>query len=132
VATRSTPSLLNVSVKCLPVSVFMFRVLTRGYSEEFERWTDALETANSLKPKCRNWLQDIRIYDGEELVWVYSRSHTYPQYIGAGTYNRLARMFIQEAIAESAPPESETPTMPEETPPDNPDNGLDPNAELSG
>ncbi|MBE9102008.1 hypothetical protein [Vacuolonema iberomarrocanum] len=78
----------------------MFRVLTRGYSEDFERWTDALETANSLKPKCRSWLQDIRIFDGEDLVWVYSRSHAYPQYIGAGTYNRLARLFIQEAIAE--------------------------------
>lgn len=80
----------------------MFRVLTHGYSEEFERWTDALETANSLKPECKSWLQDIRIYDGEELVWVYSRSHTYPQYIGAGTYNRLARLFIQEAIAEES------------------------------
>ena len=78
----------------------MFRVLTRGYSEDFERWTDALETANSLKPKCRSWLQDIRIFDGEDLVWVYSRSHAYPQYIGAGTYNRLARLFIQETIAE--------------------------------
>ena len=81
----------------------MFRVLTRGYSEEFERWTDALEVANSLKPKCQSWLQDIRIYDGEDLIWVYSRSHAYPQYIGAGTYNRLARLFIEEAIAEESP-----------------------------
>ncbi|MEO1148766.1 MAG: hypothetical protein AAFY26_24630, partial [Cyanobacteria bacterium J06638_22] len=78
----------------------MFRVLTRGYSEEFERWTDALEVANSLKPKCQSWLQDVRIFDGEDLIWVYSRSHAYPQYIGAGTYNRLARLFIEEAIAE--------------------------------
>lgn len=80
----------------------MFRVLTRGFSAEYERWTDALEMANSLKPKCRSWLQDVRIYDGEDLVWVYSRSHAYPQYIGAGTYNRLARLFVQEAIAEQA------------------------------
>ena len=31
---------------------------------------------------------------------VYSLSHTYPQYIGAGTYKRLAILFLQEAVAE--------------------------------
>jgi hypothetical protein len=77
-----------------------FRVATRGYSEEFERWTDALNTANALKPQCKSLLQDIRIFYGGELIWVYSRSHTYPQYIGAGVYDRLARLFIQEAMAE--------------------------------
>ncbi|MFE1747398.1 hypothetical protein [Coleofasciculus sp. H7-2] len=75
----------------------MFRVITREFSQEFERWTDALNTAKSLQPKCKSLFQDIRIFDGKELVWVYSRSHTYPQYIGAGTYNRLARLFLQEA-----------------------------------
>ena len=78
----------------------MFRVATRGFSQEFERWTDAVNTANSLKPKCKSWLEDIRIFDGEHLVWVYSLSHTYPQYIGAGTYKRLAFLFLQEAVAE--------------------------------
>jgi hypothetical protein len=74
----------------------MFRVFTKGYDREFERWTDALEAGNSLIPKCKSWFQDIRIFDGEDLVWIYSRSHTYPQYIGAGSYNRLARLFLLE------------------------------------
>ena len=77
-----------------------FRVATRGYSEEFERWTDALNAANALKPKCKSLLQDVRIFYGEELIWVYSRSHTYPQYIGAGIYDRLVRLFVEEARAE--------------------------------
>lgn len=78
----------------------MFQVTTRGFSQEFEKWTDAVNTANSLKPKCKSWLEDIRIFDGENLVWVYSLSHTYPQYIGAGTYKRLAILFLTEAVEE--------------------------------
>jgi len=78
----------------------MFKVVTRGFSQEFERWTDALEIANGLRPQCRGLLQDIRILDQGDVVWVYSRSHTYPQYVGPGTYNRLARLFIQEALGE--------------------------------
>jgi hypothetical protein len=78
----------------------MFRVATRGVSQEFERWTDALEAGKALIPQCKSLLQDIRIFDGDQLVWVYSRSHTFPQFVGAGNYNRLARMFIAEAIAE--------------------------------
>lgn len=78
----------------------MFKVVTRDYSQEFERWTDALEAANAQKPKCKSLLQDIRIFDGEELIWIYSRLHRYPQYIGAGTYDRLARLFIFEAMLE--------------------------------
>lgn len=66
-----------------------FRVVTPGFSQEFDRWTDALNTAKSLMPKCKSWLEDIRIYVGEELIWVYSKSHKFPQYIGAGTYDRL-------------------------------------------
>lgn len=79
----------------------MFRVITPGFSQEFERWTDALNTAKSLQPKCKSLFQDIRILDGEDVVWVYSRSHTYPQFIGAGTYNRLAMLFLQEAMEDS-------------------------------
>lgn len=78
----------------------MFRVATKGFSQEFKRWTDAVNIANSLKPKCKSWLEDIRIFDGENLVWVYSLSHTYPQYIGPGTYRRLAILFLQEAAEE--------------------------------
>jgi len=75
----------------------MFKVITPGFSQQFERWTDALETAKSLIPQCKSLTEDIRIFLFDELIWVYSRSHKYPQYIGAGTYDRLARLFIQEA-----------------------------------
>jgi hypothetical protein len=75
----------------------MFKVITPGFSQDFERWTDALNAAKSLKPNCKSLFEDIRIYEGEELVWVYSRNHTYPQYVGAGTYNRLALLFLKEA-----------------------------------
>jgi hypothetical protein len=89
----------------------MFRVVTRGVSEEYERWTDALEAGKALIPQCKSLLQDIRIFDGtqeEPLVWIYSRSHTYPQFVGAGSYNRLARLFIAEAIAEQEAQEPNT------------------------
>ena len=78
----------------------MFRVVTGGFSQEFKRWRDAVNTANLLKPKCKSWFEDIRVFDGENLVWVYSLSHTYPQYIGPGTYRRLAILFLQEATEE--------------------------------
>ncbi len=79
----------------------MFRVIAAGKEETFSRWTDALDKANSLIPSCKSFFKDIRIYDGDELIWVYSRLHKYPQYIGAGTYNRLARLFISEATADN-------------------------------
>ena len=79
----------------------MFRVITPGFDASYERWTDALNKANSLKPSCKGLFKDVRIYDGESLVWLYSRVHKYPQYIGAGVYDRLARLFIAEAIAEA-------------------------------
>lgn len=78
----------------------MFKVITKDYTQEFERWTDALEAANALKPQCKSLAQDIRIFLEDELVWVYSRSHKYPMYIGAGTYDRLARLFVLEAVEE--------------------------------
>ncbi len=86
----------------------MFKVITPGFSQEFERWTDALNTAKSLMPQCKGLTNDIRIYLCDELVWIYSREYKYPQYIGAGNYNRLANLFIQEALEEeSAAPESQ-------------------------
>ena len=78
----------------------MFRVITPQFDQQYSRWTDALNQAKSLIPQCKSLLEDIRIYDGEEIIWVYSRSHKYPQYIGAGTYNRLANLFIQEMLEE--------------------------------
>ena len=80
----------------------MFRVMTPGFEATYERWTDALNQANSLIPQCKGLFKDVRIYYGENLIWLYSRSHKYPQYIGAGVYDKLARLFIQEAIAEEA------------------------------
>lgn len=79
----------------------MFKVVTPRYSQTFERWTDALNTAKALIPECKSLTEDIRIFLFDDLVWVYSRLHKYPQYIGAGMYDRLARIFVQEAIAES-------------------------------
>jgi hypothetical protein len=78
----------------------VFKVTARDFDRQFDRWIDALEEANALKPKCKSWLEDIRVFDGEELIWIYSKSHKYPQYIGAGTYDRLARLFIAETLQE--------------------------------
>ncbi len=82
----------------------MFKVVTPRYSQTFDRWTDALNTAKSLIPECKSLTEDVRIFLFDDLIWVYSRLHKYPQYIGAGMYDRLARLFLQEAIAESSPP----------------------------
>jgi hypothetical protein len=78
----------------------MFRVITRDFSQEFDRWIDALDVAKSLIPQCK-WFQEIRILEKGEMVWVYTRSHKYPQFIGAGTYDRLARRFLLESAEET-------------------------------
>ncbi len=74
----------------------MFRVFAKNCDRNFDRWTDALYHAKSLIPQCKSLFEDIRIFYREDLIWIYSRSHKYPQYIGAGTYDRLARLFILE------------------------------------
>ena len=79
-----------------------FTVITRGFKQEFERWTDALETANGLKPQLKSWFVDIRIFDGKDLVWMYSKLRAHPEYIGPGTYDRLARLFMAEGRQEAA------------------------------
>jgi hypothetical protein len=79
----------------------MFKVIANNGSQEFERWTDALNAAKSLMPQCKTLTQDIRIYLFDELIWLYSSEHKYPKYIGAGTYDRLARLFVQEALEEN-------------------------------
>lgn len=80
----------------------MFRVVTRDVDQTFERWTDALNAAKALMPNCKRWTDDIRIFLCDELVWLYSREHKYPKYIGPGTYNLLARLFLQEAMEQEA------------------------------
>ncbi|MEL6438375.1 MAG: hypothetical protein AAFQ80_03820 [Cyanobacteria bacterium J06621_8] len=82
----------------------MFRVVTPDFDAKYERWTDALNQAKALIPQCKGFFQDIRIYYGDNLIWVYSRSHKYPQYIGEGVYDKLARLFIQEAMEEESTP----------------------------
>jgi len=81
----------------------MFRVIsTMGHDTQYERWVDGLEAAKALMPDCRGWTQEIRILENGETVWSYTRSHKYPQFIGPGTYNRLARQFLQEAAEDEA------------------------------
>ena len=76
----------------------MFRVVFQDHAQEFERWTDALEAGKALIPQCKTLVKDIRIYLFDDLIWLYSRENKFPKYMGAGTYDRLARLFIQEAI----------------------------------
>jgi hypothetical protein len=78
----------------------MFRVVTKDFDESFGRWTDALEAGNQLKKKCRSLLQDVRILEKNEVVWVYSLNHRHPMYIGPGTYDRLVQLFILENTEE--------------------------------
>jgi dihydropteroate synthase len=79
-----------------------FKVVTPGFEEEFERWTDALEKANSLRPSLKSWFKDIRILENGRPLWVYGRLRSHPEYLGPGTYDRLARLFIAEAQAEAS------------------------------
>ncbi len=85
----------------------MFKVVSPGFSQEFDRWIDALEMAKSLMPQCK-WMQDVRIFEDRSLVWVYSRSHKYPQFVGAGTYDRLAKRFLWETIVDENSVETQT------------------------
>ncbi len=82
-----------------------FKVVTPGYEEAFERWTDALEQANSMKSSLSSWFKDIRILEdtgrGWAPVWTYGRGRSHPEYLGPGTYDRLARLFISEGQAEA-------------------------------
>lgn len=78
----------------------MFKVVYQNSEHKFSRWTEALDYAKSLISDCKSLFADIRIYQEKELIWIYSRSHKYPQYIGAGTYDRLARLFILETMEE--------------------------------
>jgi hypothetical protein len=75
----------------------VFKVVTRNVDRDFDRWIDALEFAKSLMPECK-WFQDVRILEKGNVVWVYSRSHKFPQFVGAGVYDRLAKRFLMETL----------------------------------
>lgn len=84
----------------------VFKVTAPKFEQEFERWTDALEQAKALVPDCKGIFQEVRILEDGELVWVKDRFHRYPQFMGPGTYNRLAKLFLQEDMeAEQGEPD---------------------------
>lgn len=76
--------------------------MTPGYEQEFERWTDALENANAMRPQLKSWFKDIRILENGRPVWVYGRGRKHPEYLGPGTYDRLARLFMEEGRSAAA------------------------------
>ncbi|MGB7412891.1 MAG: hypothetical protein WA902_01670 [Thermosynechococcaceae cyanobacterium] len=84
----------------------VFKVTAPQFEQEFERWTDALEQAKALVPDCKGMFQEVRIIEDGELIWVKDRFHRYPQFLGPGTYRRLAMLFLQEN-AEPEPDESD-------------------------
>jgi hypothetical protein len=84
----------------------MFKVQAKGFTQECNRWVDALAVAKSLQPKC-GWFDEVQILEKGELVWVYGKGYKYPRFIGAGVYDRLARRFILEM--QESPPEESTP-----------------------
>jgi hypothetical protein len=83
----------------------VFKVVTRNVDRDFDRWIDALEFAKSLMPECK-WFQDVRILEKGNVVWVYSRSHKFPQFVGAGVYDRLAKRFLIETLESENASES--------------------------
>ena len=66
-----------------------FKIVTPGFEQDYERWTDALEKANSLRPSLKSWFKDIRILEDGKPVWTYGRGRKHPEYLGPGTYDRL-------------------------------------------
>ncbi len=93
----------------------MFKVIAPKFSQEFDRWIDALAHAKALMPKCK-WFDEVRILEKGEVVWLYTRWHKYPQFIGAGVYDRLARRFVLETTTD-LPEESEENPQSEDLPP---------------
>jgi hypothetical protein len=87
-----------------------FQVTGPNFEQSFERWIDALEAGKSQISTCKGLFQEVRILEEGKLVWLYDRFHRHPQFFGAGTYNRLARLFLAEAsqdLAESDATESD-------------------------
>lgn len=74
----------------------MFKVRAKKFQQEYDRWIDALASAKQLIPSC-GWFDEVQILEKGELIWAYSRGYKYPRFIGAGTYDRLARRFVLES-----------------------------------
>ncbi len=57
-----------------------------------------------MKSSLTSWFKDIRILEGGpstgtstwRAVWTFGRGRSHPEYLGPGTYDRLARLFIEE------------------------------------
>ena len=81
-----------------------FKIVTPGFEQEYERWTDALDKANSLRPSLKSWFKDIRILEDGKPVWTFGRGRKHPEYLGPGTYDRLARLFIAEQTTTKVSP----------------------------
>jgi hypothetical protein len=77
-----------------------FHVVAPNFEQTCDRWIDALELAKSKIPTCKGIFQQVKILENGKLVWLYDRFHRHPQFYGAGTYNRLARRFLEESSAE--------------------------------
>lgn len=95
-----------------------FRVTAPDFKQSCDRWIDALEVAKARIPSCKGWFQEVRIFDQGELVWVCDRWHSHPQFIGPGTYKRLALLFLQETEPDADPsprepdqPQNEQPSL---------------------
>lgn len=78
-----------------------FTVIAPHFEQTYERWIDALEMAKTQVPNCKGLFQQVKILEAGKLVWVQDRFHRYPQFFGAGTYQRLARQFLMETAAEN-------------------------------
>ena len=79
-----------------------FKVVAPNVEQDYERWIDALEMAKSLIPSCKGLFQQVKILEEGKLIWAYDRFHRYPQFFGAGTYQRLARRFVLETLEDDA------------------------------
>lgn len=59
-----------------------------------------------MRPSLNSWFKDIRILENAERgwapVWVFGRGRKHPEYLGPGTYDRLARLFMAEGRAAAA------------------------------
>lgn len=49
-----------------------------------------------MRPQLKSWFKDIRILENGRPVWIYGRGRKHPEYLGPGTYDRLARLFLEE------------------------------------
>lgn len=63
-----------------------------------------------MKSSLKSWFKDIRILEARTTeggirwapVWTYGRGRSHPEYLGPGTYDRLARLFMEEGKQAAA------------------------------